>query len=153
MARRTAKEQRFRRQERRQQKIAERNYQHYRYIDAVSNDATLTNRQKAEIMQGRLEIYEANRTKPAEGLQHLTYNERTEKGALIKQYYEYVDKGWIRPQSFMDVYDAAEYMSQNVSAADMEKAIQQADEWRTQTFQREMARRAERAANRPVIDF
>lgn len=153
MAKRTAKEQRFRRQERRQQKIAKRNYYHYRYIDAVRNDASLTNRQKAEIMQGRLEIYEANRTSPAPRFSNSTYNERTEKGALIKQYYEYVDKGWIRPQSFMDVYDAAEYMSQNVSAADMEKAIQQADEWRTQTFQREMARRAERVANRPVIDF
>ena len=138
----------------REQKIAQRNYQHYRLIDSLNQNAAMTESQRAEYMQGRLEIYEMNRTpNSAPRLTYETYQTRTEKGALIAMYNEYVDKGWIRPQSFMDVYDAAEYMERNISSAEMEKAIQKADEWRTKTQQREMERRAERNRNRPIIDF
>lgn len=152
--RRNSQQQRARRQERRQQKKANQSFQRLRYFDAISNDAPLSEKQRAQVLQGKLEVYEMNRREgEAPRLEFLTQNERNQKGALIKQYYEYVDKGWIRPQSFMDVYDAAEYMTQNVSSADMEKAIQQADEWNKITQEREERRRAERIRNRPVIPF
>lgn len=145
--------QRLKREMKREKRVANRNYQHYRLIDSLNRNTNMTKSQRAEYMQGQLEIYEANKRGHAQGLQFETYNVRTEKGALIAQYYEYVDKGWIRPQSFLDVYDAAEYMERTVSEADMQKAIQKADSWRSRTQQREMERRAERARNRPIIDF
>ena len=136
-----------------EKRIASRNYQYYRLIDSLNRNANMTKSQRAEYMQGQLEIYEANKTGHSQGLQFETYNIRTEKGALIAQYHEYVDMGWIRPQSFLDVYDAAEYMEKTISEAEMQKAIQKADSWRSRTQQREMERRAERNRNRPIIDF
>lgn len=145
--------QRAKRQMKREQRIANRNYQHYRLIDSLNRNTNMTQAQRAQYMQGQLEIYEANKTGHSQGLQFETYNTRTEKGALIAMYYDYVDKGWIRPQSFLDVYDAAEYMERTISEVEMQKAIQKADEWRSRTQQREMERRAERNRNRPIIDF
>ena len=145
--------QRLKREMKKEKRIASRNYQYYRLIDSLNRNANMTKSQRAEYMQGQLEIYEANKTGHSQGLQFETYNIRTEKGALIAQYHEYVDMGWIRPQSFLDVYDAAEYMEKTISEAEMQKAIQKADSWRSRTQQREMERRAERNRNRPIIDF
>ena len=47
-------------------------------------------------------------------------------GSIMKEYYEYVDKGWIRTDiRELDKYEAAKWFSENMKAA-----IKQADKWR-----------------------
>lgn len=52
-------------------------------------------------------------------------------GAVLKKYYEYIDKGWIDRVSTLDKYEAAQWFAENIlSQRGMEDAIEQADRWR-----------------------
>lgn len=153
MARPKSKEQRAKKAQRQAQRQSQRQLNQSRLLESLNVNAIKTDAQKRKILAGRQEAFLKNRTTHGKRLENETYQTTTVKGALAKQYYDYVDKGWIKKTSFMDVYDAIEFMEQNVSQADMERAIQQADEWRTRTYNREMQRRADRAANRPIIPF
>lgn len=153
MARPKSKEQRAKRAQRQAQRQSQRQLGQSRLLESINMNSITTDAQKRKVLAGRHEEFLRNRTTHGKRLANETYETTTKKGALAKQYYDYVEKGWIKQTSFMDVYDAIEFMEQNVSQADMERAIQQADEWRTRTFNREMQRRADRAANRPIIPF
>lgn len=153
MARPKSKEQRAKRTQRQAQRQSQRQFEQFRLFESINVNSITTNAQKRKFLAGRHEEFLKDRTAHGKRLENETYETTTVKGALAKQYYDYVEKGWIKQTSFMDVYDAIEFMEQNVSQADMERAIQQADEWRTRTFNREMQRRADRAANRPIIPF
>ena len=72
-------------------------------------------------------------------------------GAILKKYYEYVDKGWIKRVSTLDKYEAAQWFAENImSKEDMQEAINQADAWREaeeEKHQRSLAARVN------LIDF
>lgn len=72
-------------------------------------------------------------------------------GAILKKYYEYVDKGWIKRVSTLDKYEAAQWFAENImTQSDMEEAIAQADRWREEEevkHQRSLQSRAN------LIDF
>ena len=58
-------------------------------------------------------------------------------GAILRKYYEYVDKGWIKRVSTLDKYEAAQWFAENImSQRDMEEAIEQADRWREKEEER-----------------
>lgn len=51
-------------------------------------------------------------------------------GAILKKYHEYIDKGLIKKQSFLNKYEAADWFSENLMTDEMlQEAIDQADEW------------------------
>lgn len=51
-------------------------------------------------------------------------------GAILKKYNEYLDKGIIKKQSFLNKYEAADWFSDNIMTDDMmQEAIDQADLW------------------------
>ena len=69
-------------------------------------------------------------------------------GALIKKYNDYIDKGFIKPKTFVDNYEQASWMANEVlNSTEMKAAIKQADTWLT----RRNERVAERMANDPGI--
>lgn len=69
-------------------------------------------------------------------------------GALIKKYNDYIDKGFIKPKTFVDNYEQASWMANEVlNSKEMEAAVKQADTWLT----RRNERVAERMANDPGI--
>lgn len=52
-------------------------------------------------------------------------------GAILRKYYEYIDKGWIDRVSTLDKYEAAQWFADNIlSQRAMVEAIEQADRWR-----------------------
>lgn len=64
----------------------------------------------------------------------ITYDDETarrvEVGAMIKKYHDYVDKGWIKPRAFVDNYEQATWMRNEVlSQPEVEDALSQADKW------------------------
>ena len=72
-------------------------------------------------------------------------------GAILKKYYEYVDKGWIKRVSTLDKYEAAQWFAENImTQEDMEEAIAQADLWR-ETEEEKHQRSLQSRAN--LIDF
>ena len=97
------------------------------------------------------------RQKPYSYLKNVnTFSDADDKalvGALIKKYNDYIDKGLIKPKTFVDNYEQASWMANEVlNSAEMEAAVKQADTW----LIRRNERVAERAANDPgvwEIDF
>ncbi len=82
----------------------------------------------------------------------LQYNEHSQKeevGALIAKYHDYIDRGIIKPRSFVDNYDQASWMSSIISEPEMKKVLKQADKWMAMSAEK----RAQRLANEPIIDF
>ena len=83
------------------------------------------------------------------------YNEYTsnarEVGALVAKYNEYVDKGIIKPKTYLNNYEQASYMRNEVlTKQEMQSALNQADKWRTAAAERRAARKAE---SEGLIDF
>lgn len=69
-------------------------------------------------------------------------------GALIKKYNDYIDKGFIKPKTFVDNYEQASWMANEVlNSTEMKAAVKQADTW----LKRRNERVAERMANDPGI--
>lgn len=55
-------------------------------------------------------------------------------GAILRKYHEYIDKGLIKKQSFLNKYEAADWFSENIMTEDMmQEAIDQADKWAEKT--------------------
>lgn len=78
-------------------------------------------------------------------------SDTTEVGALIAKYNEYVDKGIIKPKSYLNNYEQASYMRNEVlTEQEMQSALNQADKWRTAAAERRAARKAEDVG---LIDF
>lgn len=68
-----------------------------------------------------------------------------EYGAILKKYYEYVDKGYIKESSILDNYEVAQWFKKEVmTQEEMKKAIEQAEFW--------IQKRDEAAARRMASD-
>ena len=118
MKRPNAKEQRAKREMKRQQKKATR--QQYA---SMLDDVMLT-RQKTK-------------TYPRVPIQYDIDSDLREVGAMIKKYNDYVDKGLIPRKSFVDNYEQASWMRNEVlSNGELESALKQADSWRERTAKR-----------------
>lgn len=70
-----------------------------------------------------------------------------ELGALIDKYWDYVDKGLIKPRSNMEYYDQSTYnetaswmKNEILSKAELEDAIKKADTWRDITTEKRRLR-------------
>ena len=66
-----------------------------------------------------------------------------EVGAMIQKYYEYVDKGIIKPREFIDNYDQANYMASIMTVPEIEEAIKQADTWKEKGLANQLKRQEE----------
>ena len=94
---------------------------------------------RAERKQRRQIAREAARTRVYDALKSSTvlryedydFNSPSrEVGAMIKKYHDYVDKGRIKPRTFVSNYEQASWMRNEVlSIHEMEAAIAQADRW------------------------
>lgn len=83
------------------------------------------------------------------------YNEidsnTSEVGALVAKYHDYVNRGIIQPKSYLNNYEQASYMRNEVlTKQEMQSALDQADKWRTAAAERRAARKAEDVG---LIDF
>lgn len=157
MAKRSnSKAQKARKAEKRQQRDALRNAGQLQYADSVNRDA-LTDKQMGRVLSIQREAYIRNRDQgrvPTEIRANIGIEDDRELGAIIKQYWDYVNKGIIRAESGLSNYEIAEFMSQNKTPLEMKAAIEQADSWRKATEEKEKARlekHMEWAKN--VIDF
>ena len=143
MAKRSnSKAQKARKAEKRQKKDALRNAAQLQYIDSVNRDL-LTNKQMGRVLSIQREAYIRNRDKgrvPTEIRAAISIEDDRELGALIKQYWDYVNDGLIRAESGLSNYEIGEFMSMNKTRLEMETAIKQADEWRELTEAKEKAR-------------
>lgn len=81
--------------------------------------------------------------------QYDEHSQKEEVGALIAKYHDYIDRGIIKPRSFVDNYDQASWMSSVLSEPEMKKVLKQADKWMEMSAEK----RAQRLANEPIIDF
>ena len=81
--------------------------------------------------------------------QYDEHSQKEEVGALIAKYHDYIDRGIIKPRSFVDNYDQASWMSSILSEPEMKKVLKQADKWMAMSAEK----RAQRLANEPIIDF
>lgn len=119
MKRPNAKQQRAKREMKRQQKKAAR--QQY---SSMLNDVMLV-RQKTNKTYQRIPI------------QYDIDSDLREVGAMIKKYNDYVDKGLIPKKSFVDNYEQASWMRNEVlSNGEIESALKQADTWKERTAKR-----------------
>lgn len=66
-----------------------------------------------------------------------------EVGAMIQKYYEYVDKGIIKPRQFIDNYDQANYMASIMTSLEIKEAIKQADLWKEKSLANQRKRQEE----------
>ena len=81
--------------------------------------------------------------------QYDEHSQKEEVGALIAKYHDYIDRGIIKPRSFIDNYDQASWMSSILTEPEMKKILKQADKW----MEMSAKKRAQRLANEPTIDF
>lgn len=143
MAKRSnSKAQKARKAEKRQQKNALRNAAQLQYADSVNRDF-LTDKQMGKVLSIQREAYIRNRDKgrvPTEIRAAINIEDDRELGALIKQYWDYVNDGLIRAESGLSNYEIGEFMSMNKTPLEMKAAIEQADEWREATEAKEKAR-------------
>lgn len=77
------------------------------------------------------------------------HSQKEEVGALVAKYHEYIERGIIKPRTFVDNYDQASWMSSVISEAEMKQVLDQADKW----MKKSAERRAKRLAEEPTIDF
>lgn len=143
MAKRSnSKVQKARKAEKRQKKDALRNAAQLQYVGSVNRD-TLTNKQMSRVLSIQREAYIRNRDKgrvPTEIRAAIGVEDDRELGALIKQYWDYVNDGLIRAESGLSNYEIGEFMSMNKTPLEMKTAIEQADAWREATEAKEKAR-------------
>lgn len=66
-----------------------------------------------------------------------------EVGAMIQKYYEYVDKGIIKPRQFIDNYDQANYMASIMTVPEIQEAIKQAETWKEKGLANQLKRQEE----------
>ena len=134
MAKRSnSKIQKARKAEKRQKKDALRNAAQLQYANSVKRDFLTIQR----------EAYIRNRDKgrvPTEIRAAIGIEDDRELGALIKQYWDYVNDGLIRAESGLSNYEIGEFMSINKTPLEMKAAIEQADSWREATEAKEKAR-------------
>lgn len=76
-----------------------------------------------------------------------------EVGAMIQKYYEYVDKGIIKPRQFIDNYDQANYMASIMTNLEIKEAIKQADLWKEKGLANQRKRQEETLKLFENIDF
>lgn len=143
MAKRSnSKAQKARKAEKRQKKDALRNAAQLEYINSVNRDM-LTDKQMGKVLSIQREAYIRNRDKgrvSTEIRAAIDIEDDRELGALIKQYWDYVNEGLIRAESGLSNYEIGEFMSMNKTPLEMKTAIEQADEWREATEAKEKAR-------------
>lgn len=143
MAKRSnSKIQKARKAEKRQKKDALRNAAQFQYVESVKRDF-LTDKQMGKVLSIQREAYIRNRVKgrvPTEIRAAIDIEDDRELGALIKQYWDYVNDGLIRAESGLSNYEIGEFMSMNKTPLEMKAAIEQADEWREATEAKEKAR-------------
>lgn len=68
---------------------------------------------------------------------------RVDVGAMVKKYYDYLDKGIIKPREFIDHYDQATWMSTIMTIEEVKDALAQADEWRQKGLENQLKRQKE----------
>ena len=143
MAKRSnSKAQKARKAEKRQKKDALRNAAQLQYAYSVHREM-LTDKQMGKVLSIQREDYIRNRDKgrvPTEIRAAISVEDDRELGALIKQYWDYVNDGLIRAESGLSNYEIGEFMSMNKTPLEMKAAIKQADEWREATEAKEQAR-------------
>lgn len=143
MAKRSnSKTQKTRKAEKRQQKNALKYAAQLQYVDSVNRDA-LTDKQKSRVLNAQREAYIRNRDQgrvPTEIRAAIGIEDDRELGAIIKQYWDYVNDGLIRAESGLSNYEIAEFMNMNKTPLEMKAAIEQADSWREATEAKEKAR-------------
>ena len=140
--RNNSKTQKTRKAEKRQQKNALKYAAQLQYIDSVNRDA-LTDKQKSRVLNAQREAYIRNRDQgrvPTEIRAAIGIEDDRELGAIIKQYWDYVNNGLIRAESGLSNYEIAEFMNMNKTPLEMKAAIEQADSWREATEAKEKAR-------------
>lgn len=136
------KAQKARKAEKRQQKNALKYAAQLEYANSVKRDF-LTNKQMGKVLSIQREAYIRNRDKgrvPTEIRAAIGIEDDRELGALIKQYWDYVNEGLIRAESGLSNYEIGEFMSMNKTPLEMKAAIEQADSWREATEAKEKAR-------------
>ena len=137
-----SKAQKARKAEKRQQKNALKYAAQLQYVDSVNRDA-LTDKQKSRVLNAQREAYIRNRDQgrvPTEIRAAIGIEDDRELGAIIKQYWDYVNDGLIRAESGLSNYEIAEFMNMNKTPLEMKAAIEQADSWREATEAKEKAR-------------
>lgn len=143
MAKRSnSKVQKARKVEKRQKKDALRNAAQLQYVGSINRDF-LTDKQMSRVLSIQREAYIRNRDKgrvPTEIRAAIGVEDDRELGALIKQYWDYVNDGLIRAESGLSNYEIGEFMSMNKTPLEMKAAIEQANSWRAATEAKEKAR-------------
>lgn len=139
---RNSQAQKARKAEKRQKREALRNAAQLQYVDSVNRDF-LTDKQMGRVLSIQREAYIRNRDKgrvPTEIRAAIGVEDDRELGAIIKQYWDYVNDGLIRAESGLSNYEIGEFMSMNKTPLEMKAAIEQADSWRQATEAKEKAR-------------
>lgn len=143
MAKRSnSKIQKAKKAEKRQKRVAHRDAAQFQYAVSVRREM-LTDKQMGRVLSIQRETYIRNRDKgrvPTEIRAAIGIEDDRELGALIKQYWDYVNDGLIRAESGLSNYEIGEFMSMNKTPLEMKAAIEQADEWRKATEAKEKAR-------------
>ena len=154
--RRNSQAQKTRKAEKRQKREALRNAAQLQYADSVNRDV-LTDKQMGRVLSIQREAYIRSRDQgrvPTEIRAAIGIEDDREVGAIIKQYWDYVNKGIIRAESGLSNYEIAEFMNMNKTPLEMKAAIEQADSWRKSTEAKEKARLEKHMEwARNVIDF
>lgn len=111
----------------------------------------IAKRQRSVAMRTHyLQSIKTNNLQPMRtSFQYDEHSEKEEVGALIAKYHDYVDRGIIKPRSFIDNYDQASWMSSILTEPEMKKVLKKADKWMEMSAEK----RAQRLANEPTIDF
>lgn len=111
----------------------------------------ITKRQHSVALKTRyLQSIKTDNLQPVRtSFQYDEHSQKEEVGALIAKYHDYVDRGIIKPRSFVDNYDQASWMSSILTEPEMKKVLKRADKWMEMSAEK----RAQRLANEPTIDF
>lgn len=149
-------QQKFKKNEKRQQKQAQREAAKQQFLESADRNY-LGEKRSAEVLNYRRQQYIDSRDKgrvPTQIRTDIGIEDDREVGALIKQYWDYVDKGWIRAESGLSQYEIAEFMSMEKTELEMKNAIEQADEWREITEEKERKRLEEhKKRTKGLINF
>lgn len=154
--RKDLKLQEARKNEKRQQKEAQKELMKHEFLENANREY-LGEKKSAEVLSYRREQYIKNRDEgrvPTQIRADIDIEDDREVGALIQQYWDYVNKGWIRAESGLTQYEIAEFMTMERTELEMRNAVKQADEWRTATEAKERKRLEEHMERtRNLIQF
>ena len=103
-----------------------------RYVKSVNPASFTTDKQAARFNALRIKVNKNGSVSMPKFDEWDDDYDPTLTGSIMKQYYDYVDKGWIRTDiRELDKYEAAKWFSENImSEKQMKAAIKQADKWR-----------------------